>query len=774
MAELKKLKAVRAQLKGQVTRINTFLTTTQEITCEQAQGRIDKLQELWLEYNENQTKIVGHITKVKDDAELEAVMQQELPEREIFEWAYYKALDMAHNHSNESSSGTSSSTAGHTTGRTAYDQWMLYKNAFKSLIHDNSKLSDVQKFQYLRSTLEDEALQVISGLNTSAENYVITWDLLKGHYENKKLIINSHLSKLLEFPIVTKDKHVSLKQFVMHLRTHLKALEVLVQPTDQWDTIVIFLARAKLDYQSQRAWEEEIRQQELDHMPKMKEFLKFLNERCRTLEMLDSNINRRESVAKNNTSKRIDKKVALATTSHTCPVCKESHYLFSCSEFLKLSIHDRIAAVKEKQLCINCLKSGHYSRECRSTKCRKCSKSHNTLLHIEQEDSLAKESPKASQKKSEEQAVVMYCTEKDKQDQKTPIGKERQNEKASSRVILATAQVYIRDRQGKRQTCRVLLNPGSQSHFITEDLVRRLQLPYKAESAVINGIARNTTKIEHSTEIKIESQNTAFKTELNCLVVPIITGRLPQLMIDKKLLSVPDKHRLADSEFDRPGPVDILIGAGLFWNLLCVGQIKKVKGQPIWQKTQFGWIIEGELIEARAAETKHALKSRTKIAKLPPTTTTSTGVAKTAVRVATRPHRVATSKRSSSTAGPPPVAALPADEWRLVAIDFGPTSTDPRRRPPRTSRRTRERPTPEAVLQALAIPARVQPLPTRPSSTADKETQTVQTPERRSTSTQTKETYAYDKATQTPHKEQLWSFTRAQPSIAWGPRKSPA
>lgn len=119
---------------------------------------------------------------------------------------------------------------------------MLFKDAFQSLIHDNRKLSDVQKFQYLRSTLKDEALQVISGLNTSTENYLVAWDLLKSHYENKKLIINSHLSKLLEFPAVTKDKHVSLKQFIMHLRMHLKALQVLGQPTDQWDTIIIFLA----------------------------------------------------------------------------------------------------------------------------------------------------------------------------------------------------------------------------------------------------------------------------------------------------------------------------------------------------------------------------------------------------------------------------------------------------------------------------------------------------------------------------------------------------
>jgi len=90
---------------------------------------------------------------------------------------------------------------------------------------------------------------------------------LKGHYENKKLIINSHLTRLLEFPQITKDKHKTLKQFIVHIRTHLKTLKVLGQPVNQWDSIVIYLARNRLDYYSQREWEEVIGQQEHDHMP---------------------------------------------------------------------------------------------------------------------------------------------------------------------------------------------------------------------------------------------------------------------------------------------------------------------------------------------------------------------------------------------------------------------------------------------------------------------------------------------------------------------------
>ncbi|XP_011858659.1 PREDICTED: uncharacterized protein LOC105556188 [Vollenhovia emeryi] len=282
---------------------------------------------------------------------------------------------------------------------------MLFKDAFESLIHKNHKLSSVQKFQYLRSSLKDEALQVVSGLNTSAANYQVAWDLMTSQYGNKRLIINSHLAKLLEFPSLTRDKHTSLRQFIMHLRTHLKALEVLEQPTDQWATLIIFLARGKLDHHTQHTWEEEVGQQEPDHMPTVEEFLKFLSERCRTLEMLDNNKAKPDVGSKGNTNKKVDKRViAAAVTSQGCSLCKESHRLYDCAEFLKLSAQDRLAEIKRKQLCINCLRAGHYSKDCKSSTCRKCSRAHNTLLHMEQtksNQSVNKESDNPSQKNSE-------------------------------------------------------------------------------------------------------------------------------------------------------------------------------------------------------------------------------------------------------------------------------------------------------------------------------------------------------------------------------------
>ena len=49
--------------------------------------------------------------------------------------------------------------------------------------------------------------------------------------------------------------------------------------------------------------------------------------------------------------------------------------------------HDKmISTLKENKFCINCLKPGHFVKQCKSLhRCRKCQKLHHTLLHVDTE-----------------------------------------------------------------------------------------------------------------------------------------------------------------------------------------------------------------------------------------------------------------------------------------------------------------------------------------------------------------------------------------------------
>lgn len=61
---------------------------------------------------------------------------------------------------------------------------------------------------------------------------------------------------------------------------------------------------------------------------------------------------------------------------------------------------------------------------------------------------------------------------------------------------------------------------------------------------------------------------------------------------------------MADPEFHTPGAVDLLLGSGIFWQLICKDSILQAKGMPTLQNTLLGWIVEGELIKAKSNSSK--------------------------------------------------------------------------------------------------------------------------------------------------------------------------
>ena len=68
-----------------------------------------------------------------------------------------------------------------------------------------------------------------------------------------------------------------------------------------------------------------------------------------------------------------------------CSVCRGQHRLWKCDKFKNQPHQDKWKVVRDQNLCIKCLPSGHFARDCPKTqfKCRVdgCIRDHNTLLH---------------------------------------------------------------------------------------------------------------------------------------------------------------------------------------------------------------------------------------------------------------------------------------------------------------------------------------------------------------------------------------------------------
>ena len=83
------------------------------------------------------------------------------------------------------------------------ENWQTFHENFECALHHNDDLSDIEKMAYLKNLVEGQVSDIIAGLKLSHENYAISLNLLKEHYNDKQLLIYSHMQKL----VLTKTRN---------------------------------------------------------------------------------------------------------------------------------------------------------------------------------------------------------------------------------------------------------------------------------------------------------------------------------------------------------------------------------------------------------------------------------------------------------------------------------------------------------------------------------------------------------------------------------------
>ena len=76
-----------------------------------------------------------------------------------------------------------------------------------SAIHRNSSLTEINKFNYLRSLLRGTARESVAGLMLTAVNYDEAIAILKKHYGNKQAIISRHMDTLMGLEAVMSNNN---------------------------------------------------------------------------------------------------------------------------------------------------------------------------------------------------------------------------------------------------------------------------------------------------------------------------------------------------------------------------------------------------------------------------------------------------------------------------------------------------------------------------------------------------------------------------------------
>ncbi|XP_076660340.1 uncharacterized protein LOC143363667, partial [Halictus rubicundus] len=461
----------------------------------------------------------------------------------------------------------------------SYAAWPTFSDAFKTSIHDNPRFRDGQKLSYLRSCLTGKAAEKIESLETTAANYSIAWDILERHYNNPTAIVNNRIKALFELPQCGRSNPNSLGDLIDEATKHYRALEAMNQPF--LEAFPVYAITSKLDEQTKQRWKEHTQGKAF---PSVNELLEFLQNRFRVLEDLQPDIQKkpqqpmhRTLAPQNSYNQRPTQhwfnqpKPTIAYPSKVtavCHLCQGAHFTQYCSKLSDTDVNHRIEIVRKAGLCHNCLRSNHFTKDCHTRTCKKCRGKHHTILHIDTQNS--------------NQAI---------QSPKTSLN----SINIPSEVLLSTALIKIADNQGKYHTCRVLLDSGSQTHFITERLAAKLELPRNKVDTPVVGINQVVSTIKTSVNTIIQSRINAFSTRLNLLVVPQISGSIPTRSIRAEELQIPANVQLADPTFYKTAKIDGLIGAEIFYKLLAVGQFTLDNTAVTLQKTRLGWVVTGSL-----------------------------------------------------------------------------------------------------------------------------------------------------------------------------------
>ncbi|UYV75797.1 hypothetical protein LAZ67_13001386 [Cordylochernes scorpioides] len=229
-----------------------------------------------------------------------------------------------------------------------------------------------------------------------------------------------------------------------------------------------------------------------------------------------------------------------------CTYCNSSHKLATCQEFTKLSLDDRIKFVRSKNLCINCLGVNHYS----------VTKKHTTLHNYNYQ--------------------------------------RRQGPISTTEHQANTILIKVFNSNNDELICRALIDSGAQKSLITETLADKLNIAQKHTKVKIAGF--NSTiqsQVDKIIKIKLSSIYDNFKFETKALIVKVLSNKIPNFYTHDPVWSHLNNFKLADPEFYIPRPIDIIIGADLYLDLIEPGLIKGPRDAPSAMNSKFGWIISG-------------------------------------------------------------------------------------------------------------------------------------------------------------------------------------
>ena len=91
-----------------------------------------------------------------------------------------------------------------------YKNWESFRDIFTTSVINRANIANVTKLRYLRSCLKGDAENLVKSYSLTDENFGVVWDRLKNRYENKKRLVNAHISAIYSLKPIHKANSFEL------------------------------------------------------------------------------------------------------------------------------------------------------------------------------------------------------------------------------------------------------------------------------------------------------------------------------------------------------------------------------------------------------------------------------------------------------------------------------------------------------------------------------------------------------------------------------------
>lgn len=158
--------------------------------------------------------------------------------------------------------------------------WYSFVSLYKSVVLSRKDLSKTEKYHYLFSHLQKEPRTLVQHLAMTDESLDTALEILKSRYENKRILVDRHLGRLINLPSLVNSRNLRA-DILNPILESTRSLKNLGLPVEEY--MLVFIVLSKLPTTLKSRFEQKYGGFR-NELPKFENLMDFLQNECHLIE----------------------------------------------------------------------------------------------------------------------------------------------------------------------------------------------------------------------------------------------------------------------------------------------------------------------------------------------------------------------------------------------------------------------------------------------------------------------------------------------------------